>query len=639
MRILWVKVGGVWPPDTGGRLRSFHLISELSRRHSVILATTHVPGDDPGTLSARLPACERILSIPALVPKRGSLRFLAALARSWLSPLPVDVAKFRVDALAREVRRLLEAWEVDLCVADFLSATVNLTFEGPVPVLFFAHNVEHVIWKRLSDHERRPWRRALLAIEWRKMRTAEQRACARATLTAAVSEADRERLSALAPGARVCAIPTGVDTSYFAPDRSRESPLGLVFTGSMDWHPNEDAVLHFLKEIMPRVRSEVRGASLTVAGRNPSPRLMAAAARAGARVTGRVDDIRPHIAAAAVYVVPLRIGGGTRLKIFEALAMGKAVVSTTVGAEGLPLVPGTHFLQEDDPERFGRAVITLLNDPELRRSLGDAGRRLVEARASWSLVARDFEARCEEAVELHRARRRLTSAPAGGPEGALRSRLPAALLRDLRAFTTLDPGARSIYWKSRLRRALGAHPGGAGPHPEPVRSVLFLCRGNIIRSPMAEALIKRSLGATGAAAPAVSSAGLHAVPGRPADARARIVARELGVSLDRHRSRTVTAAMVARADLIIAMDSLVEAELLARYPTARSKVRLLSTPLPGGRLRPIEIADPYDGDLPDIRRCYRRLRSALEAGAAAPFPVADGRLRIQVRGGAFHGAC
>src|SRR5712691_1102351 len=395
MRILWVKVGGLWPPDTGGRLRSFHLISELSRRHRVIVATTHVPGDDPGALSAHLPACETIVSIPALIPKQGSVRFLLALARSWLSRSPVDLAKFRVPGLAREVRRLCGAREVDLCVADFLSATVNVAFEGPVPVLFFAHNVEHVIWNRLCRVETRRWRRGLLEIEWRKMRRAEGRACARATLTAAVSEPDRARLSTLAPGARVCAIPTGVDTSYFTPDRSRESTAALAFTGSMDWRPNEDAVLHFLEAILPRVRREIPGASLTVAGRNPSSRLLAAAARAGVRVTGTVDDVRPYVAEAAVYVVPLRIGGGTRLKIFEALSMAKAVVSTSVGAEGLPLVHGEHYVRADDAEDFAGAVVSLFRDPTRRKALGAAGKDLVQGRYSWRNVAAIFEQHCQ----------------------------------------------------------------------------------------------------------------------------------------------------------------------------------------------------------------------------------------------------
>ena len=151
-------------------------------------------------------------------------------------------------------------------------------------------------------------------------------------------------LAALAPGARVAAIPTGVDPAYYAPNGGQEAPAQLVFTGSMDWYANEDGIVHFLDAILPAIRGEIPETGLTIVGRNPTPRLRQAAARAGASVTGTVDDVRPFISEAAVYIVPLRIGGGTRLKIFEALAMGKAVVSTPVGAEGLPLEPGVHYL-------------------------------------------------------------------------------------------------------------------------------------------------------------------------------------------------------------------------------------------------------------------------------------------------------
>jgi protein-tyrosine-phosphatase/glycosyltransferase involved in cell wall biosynthesis len=649
MRILWVKVGGIWPPETGGRIRTFHLISELARRHRVILATTHVPGEDPGAGAASFPACERILSLPARIPKRGSLRFLLALARSWPTRLPLDLAKFRVPELAREVRRACEAGGIDLCVADFLSATVNVPLGGPVPVLLFAHNVEHVIWKRLARSEPRLWRRAALEIEWRKLRAAEARACALSTLTAAVSEPDRERLARLSPDARVEAIPTGVDTTYFTPDAARERPGRLVFTGSMDWHPNEDAMLHFIEAILPRVRRAFPGASLTVAGRGPGPRLLEAAARAGVRVTGRVDDIRPHLAEGMVYVVPLRIGGGTRLKIFEALAMGKAVVSTTIGAEGLPLVPGVHFLQEDDPERFAAGVVALLGDPGLRRSLGRAGRDLVEARASWPRVADEFESCCAEAVDLHRLARR-DAAAALSTRARLRRLLPAPLLRDLRACRDLGAQGRSIYWRSRLRRALGPDAraasrrgAGAGRAREPAggpgetRSILFVCRGNVIRSPMAAAILEGSSRKTGIPAPEVSSAGVRAARGAPADERARVVAREFGVCLDRHRSRALTDEMVRRADRIVALDSLVEAEILARHPWSRSKVGLLQAAARGGEARPIEIADPFDGDLAAVRRCFRRLRSALESEAAGPPPRGDARRAAPAAGEALRG--
>jgi sugar transferase (PEP-CTERM/EpsH1 system associated) len=399
MQILWVKIGGLWPLDTGGRLRSFHILSELSRRHPVTILTTHGPADDPQGLARHLPSCREVVSMPHTIPKQGSARFAAALARSWMSRYPVDLWKLRVPALRREVLRRTAAGEVDLCVADFLAAAPNVPLGGSVPVILFAHNVEHAIWKRLSLVETRPWRRGLLALEWRKMRRYEARACARATATIAVSESDAAQLAAAAPNARVCSIPTGVDTSYFTPKSSAEKPTALVFTGSMDWYPNEDAILHFLEAILPAVRREVPGVSLTVVGRSPTPRLRAAGARAGVEVTGRVDDVRPYVAEAAVYVVPLRVGGGTRLKIFEALAMGKAVVSTRVGAEGLPLVAGRHFLEADDPDGFAGAVVSLLKDPARRRVLGHAGRQLVEARYSWLQVAQQFDARCEEVLD------------------------------------------------------------------------------------------------------------------------------------------------------------------------------------------------------------------------------------------------
>ena len=397
MRLLWVKVGGLWPVNTGGRIRSFHILSELSRRHQVTLLTTHGSTDDPKGLAGALPRCE-VVSVPWALAKRGSVRFALALLRSWLSPLPVDLYKTRIPRLRREVARRLAAGGIDLVVADFLAAVPNAPLDRVVPTVLFSHNVEHVIWRRLSEIEPLGWRRLVLGLEARKMRRYEAGACTRVHLTITVSDADRRRLAAVADGARVCAIPTGVDINYFTRDGTREAPARLVFTGAMDWYPNEDGVVHFIQTILPRVRRELPDATLTVVGRNPSPRLVTIAATAGVGVTGLVDDVRPYMMDAAVYVVPLRVGGGTRLKIFEALAMAKAVVSTGVGAEGLPLVPGEHFLRADDPDEFAAAVTSLLRDPARRRALGAAGRRLVEERYSWVKVAGEFEARCREVL-------------------------------------------------------------------------------------------------------------------------------------------------------------------------------------------------------------------------------------------------
>jgi glycosyltransferase involved in cell wall biosynthesis len=180
-----------------------------------------------------------------------------------------------------------------------------------------------------------------------------------------------------------------VDLEYFSPAPHDEQESAIVFTGSMDWMANEDGVRYFVRDILPRIRSEVPTAVFSVVGRNPSARLQALDSRqAGVRITGTVDDIRPYLNAGSVYVVPLRVGSGTRLKIFEAMAAGKAIVSTTIGAEGLPVTDQQNILLADDPDAFANCVISLLRDRDRRRTLGVAARQLVEERYSWKAAAR-----------------------------------------------------------------------------------------------------------------------------------------------------------------------------------------------------------------------------------------------------------
>jgi glycosyltransferase involved in cell wall biosynthesis len=401
MRILWAKMGGLWPPTSGGRTRSLQIITELARRHEVTVVTTHGDDDDPEGLAGQLSGCKRVISFAYQVPKRGSAAFPMTVARSWLSRDPVDLWKWRVPDVRDSVADLMASGAIDVCVADFLFAVNNVPLGGPVPTVLFEHNVEYLIWKRLHDLETVPWKKALLAVEWRKLRAREGEACRNVDLTIAVSEHDRDRLAALAPHADITWIPTGVDINYFNPAMNHERPAHAVFSGSMDWHPNEDAVTYYINEILPLVRAAVPDASFTIVGRNPTEQVRQAAAAAGAEVTGTMDDIRPAIADAAVCVVPLRAGSGTRLKIFEALAMGKAVVSTTVGAEGLSITPGVHYVAADGAREFADAVIALLKDPERRNRIAAAGRDLVESRYSWAQVARPFESHCQTVIEKH----------------------------------------------------------------------------------------------------------------------------------------------------------------------------------------------------------------------------------------------
>jgi glycosyltransferase involved in cell wall biosynthesis len=201
-------------------------------------------------------------------------------------------------------------------------------------------------------------------------------------------------------------VPTGVDTEFFQPTGSvAPAPHNLVFTGSMDWLPNEDAIRWFTGEVLPRVRRTLPDVELTVVGRDPFPGLLELSARdPGVVVTGRVADVRPYMERAAAYVVPIRVGGGTRLKIYEAMAMAKPVISTTVGAEGLPVRDGQELLIGDTPDEFAAAVVRVLEDEVLARELGARAAATVRARFGWDKVAASFAESCERALRAHETR-------------------------------------------------------------------------------------------------------------------------------------------------------------------------------------------------------------------------------------------
>jgi glycosyltransferase involved in cell wall biosynthesis len=309
-------------------------------------------------------------------------------------PLPYAVGTYRSRAYRRRVKELLADGRFDVVVCDFLVPAVNLPARLPCPAVLFAHNVESEIWRRHAETGESALKRLLCRTQHRRMLRFEGRTLARFDGVLAVSEADRDTFDKAYPGAirqPVHVVPTGVDTEYFWPSPSDTASRELVFTGSMDWLPNEDAMLFFCRDVLPLIRREEPSVTLSIVGRTPTPAVKALGEQPGVRVTGRVDDVRPFMRGAAVSVVPLRIGGGTRLKIFEAMAMGKAVVSTTIGAEGLPVVHGSDVMLADDPRSFARAVVELIRDVERRRQLESAARALVVAKYDWSTVAGDLE--------------------------------------------------------------------------------------------------------------------------------------------------------------------------------------------------------------------------------------------------------
>lgn len=387
MKILWVKAGGLVPPDLGGRIRSYHILKELARRHQVTLFTFYAEqAEDPH--AALKEAFERIECLPLKIPPPRSLAETLRYGRNLFSLNPYTMSKFCRPEVRKQLGRLLEQENYDVIICDFLFAAGVIPWHIPCPKVLFTHNVEAVIWKRQYEVARNPLWKLISWREYRAVERSERWYLSRADEVLTVSEVDRTYFARFIDPARITVIPTGVDVEYFQPSLIPERPGLLVFTGAMDWMPNEDGILYFVNEVLPRIRAEFPTVTLRLVGRSPSARIRALAESSnGVQVTGRVEDIRPFVHDAEVYVVPLRIGGGTRLKTFEAMAMGKAVVSTAVGAEGLPVHNGQDILLADSAQELASHVFTLLRNATIRRSLGQAARRLVAENYGWERAA------------------------------------------------------------------------------------------------------------------------------------------------------------------------------------------------------------------------------------------------------------
>jgi sugar transferase (PEP-CTERM/EpsH1 system associated) len=395
MRILWLKSDLLLPLDKGGKLRTWHLMRHLARRHEITYLAFKEPGQPAADVDGMREVASRVETVTRSEPAKGTFRFYADAAMHLVDPLPYAVGKYRSREFQQRLNALLESESFDLIVCDFLFPAVNLPKQLPCPAVMFTHNVESEIWRRHAD-TKTGIQKSLYGAQYARMLRFERQALARFDGILAVSDADRETFAQLYPGAirqPVHVVPTGVDTDYFAPGTSHVAPRTsqLIFTGSMDWLPNEDAMQYFCRDILPLIRAEEPGVTLTIVGRAPTPAVKRLADEHGVTVTGRVDDVRPYMEEAAVYIVPLRIGGGTRLKIFEAMSMAKPVVSTTIGAEGLPVTDGADVMLADQPQSFARAVVALLRDPARRAAIAAAARTLVVERYDWSAVAGALE--------------------------------------------------------------------------------------------------------------------------------------------------------------------------------------------------------------------------------------------------------
>jgi sugar transferase (PEP-CTERM/EpsH1 system associated) len=410
LRILFLQKRPLFPADSGGKIRTLNVLRYLARWNEVTYLC-NVQADDDGHLPAMRDLGVRLETIPWRETRRGSARFYAELGQNLFSQFPFNVNKDHDPRLRRRAIELLERDPYDLVICDFVQMARNaMGLPAPAKILF-AHNVEARIFARHARTDPGRLRRLYMRHQAHKMRRFEAEAGRQFDAVIAVSREDRRAFEREYGWRNVHVVDTAVDVDYFQPNGVPAKRDRVVFVGSMDWLPNQDGAEHFVRSVWPEIRRRRPNAAFQIVGRNPPRALRRLQEIPGVEVVGTVADVRPYLAEAAVVVVPLLVGGGTRIKIFEALAMEKAVVSTALGAEGLDLTPGEHVLLADGPSRFAHAVCGLLEDADRRARLGAAGRRLVAAHYSAETVARQFDDVCRRAVEAvshHDARSRTT---------------------------------------------------------------------------------------------------------------------------------------------------------------------------------------------------------------------------------------
>ena len=390
MKILWVKSDFLHPTDRGGQIRTLEMLKCLHQHHEIHYVAFD-DGKNPEGLKRSSEYCSRAYAVPHKVPPRRSVRFAGQLLAGLVLPLPVSVQRYTSKRMKRQIESLLERDEFDSLVCDFLFPALNIPDISRA--VLFQHNVESIIWRRHVDQATNPAKRAYFGLQARRMEAFERDMCRRAGKVIAVSAVDSRTMDSLFGVKNVEAVQTGVDIAYFAPPPSPAPKADLIFVGSMDWLPNIDGVKFFSTEILPLIRKERPHCRVALAGRRPTQAIQDLARHdKDILVTGTVPDVRPFLWGSSVSIVPLRIGGGTRLKIFEAMAARLPVVSTAVGAEGLPVKNGKHIAIADTPELFARRCLDLLASEDRRRAMAAEAWTLVSEQFSWEAVAREFEA-------------------------------------------------------------------------------------------------------------------------------------------------------------------------------------------------------------------------------------------------------
>jgi len=395
MRVLWLSHLLPYPPRSGVQLRSFNLLKEVSRQHEVHFLAFNQPAlvadaDVPSAVSALGQFC-RVLDVLPIPSERSPAAKPMLAARSLFSKYPYTLNWLRSASFASALRLYGRQSKYDLVHFDTISLAPYRRLVRSLPASMTHHNIESDMMLRRAVLEKNWVRRAYYLQEGWRLRIYERVTARDFDVHLTCSELDANRLRKIAPGAATAVIPNGVDTQYFDPRMflCDQRPESLVFAGGLDWYPNASAMLFFVAKVWPLLKRTLPNATLTVIGRRPPKWLIdAAAADPSVKVLGFVDDVRPHIAAAQVYVCPIFDGGGTKLKVLDALSMGIPIVAHPVACEGIDVSPERNVLLASTPDEFVNQIGRLFADRQFRERLAEEGRKLAEEKYDFEEIGR-----------------------------------------------------------------------------------------------------------------------------------------------------------------------------------------------------------------------------------------------------------
>jgi len=401
-RLAFISPVFLFPNDAGGKIRTTNILRGLKGGAFHITLVSVASEEQRQRWGSEISGvCDQFVHWKPVASKPKWLR-----AFDLLKALPVNVIADKTPQGAAAAEHVAQSLGVDLVVFDFVHSAVLWPDKLTCASVCFTHNVEAEIFARHAQKASNPFQRWMWSSQHKKMLRFEREALSKFTTVIAVSERDARTFAQNYAVADSQAIPTGVDLEFFSwsepPLNNEVTTATVVFTGSMDWAANIDGVQFFLKEVWPMVLSGLPTAKFVVVGRHPPPALVALAQQTqNVQFTGFVDDVRPYVHAAHVFVIPLLVGGGTRIKAFEAMAMGCPIVSTSIGTEGLGAEPDVHFLERDGAPAMAQAILTLLSDSALRNQLSHRARQIVEQQFGHQVAANAFERICLHAVSRH----------------------------------------------------------------------------------------------------------------------------------------------------------------------------------------------------------------------------------------------